>query len=302
MPRDARGGMAVANGHGMNEHNPRPRIPRPSPPRRAVRPPPPPPPRSPSSMDDLRAQLAPPSLAVLATSQCAAPMTLPPEAVAALGPIARSSLDPAAASLAPRAASSRIRRLALIGTLFFVLGVGGTLAVDHALAAPRPHGPGVVEGLPDHGEARTLPAPRRPGAPVVVEPAAEPEAPGVAKDAPARPKRTEAAAPATTAVHAWDELPPEVTVTAPFDRDAAARAVGAAARQATGCSNGTHRGRAAVTLTFAPSGRVTQALLDGGSPLAGTPVGSCVLATLRSAQVPAFAGAPVVVQKTVAVP
>ncbi|MCC6522997.1 MAG: hypothetical protein IT373_10080 [Polyangiaceae bacterium] len=88
---------------------------------------------------------------------------------------------------------------------------------------------------------------------------------------------------------------------AAFAEDAAKAAASAAAAQASGCGDGALRGSARVTLTFAPSGRVTQALLDASSALAGTPVGSCIVGAMRSAQVPPFDGEPVTVQRTVTV-
>ena len=48
-------------------------------------------------------------------------------------------------------------------------------------------------------------------------------------------------------------------------------------------------------VTFAPSGRVTTALVTGG--LAGSAAGSCVARALRAARVPAFQGSPQVVRK-----
>ena len=59
-------------------------------------------------------------------------------------------------------------------------------------------------------------------------------------------------------------------------------------------------GVAQVTITFAPSGRVTTALV-AGPPFACTPTGGCVASTLRGARVPAFAGDPVTVRKTVTI-
>ncbi len=84
---------------------------------------------------------------------------------------------------------------------------------------------------------------------------------------------------------------------APFDRAAALSALGGAAGAAQSCkkSDGpTGSGRA--TVTFAPSGRVTQAQIDGA--FAGTSVGSCIAAKFRGAKIPAFAGSPVTVKKS----
>jgi hypothetical protein len=82
----------------------------------------------------------------------------------------------------------------------------------------------------------------------------------------------------------------------PFDRDAAANALGEAASNASGCKdpNGP-TGSGQATVTFATSGRVTSANVNGD--FAGTSVGTCVVKLFRSAKVPPFAGDPVTVSK-----
>src|SRR5262249_22126854 len=83
-----------------------------------------------------------------------------------------------------------------------------------------------------------------------------------------------------------------------FDRAAAMSALGGAAGAAKSCAKPdgpTGSGR--VKVTFAPSGNVTSATIEG-PPFAGTPVGGRVAAALRGAQVPPFAGSPVVVTKS----
>lgn len=85
---------------------------------------------------------------------------------------------------------------------------------------------------------------------------------------------------------------------AAFDRGAAMSAMGTAANGVSACkkSDGpTGSGR--VSVTFAPSGNVTQAVVNG-EPFAGTAVGGCVAAKFRSAKVPPFGGSPVTVNKT----
>jgi hypothetical protein len=72
----------------------------------------------------------------------------------------------------------------------------------------------------------------------------------------------------------------------------------AAAGAASGCKKPdgpTGRGR--VSVTFAPSGRVTTAVVNG-PPFAGTSVGGCVAAAFRRASVPPFDGSPVTVHKS----
>ena len=57
---------------------------------------------------------------------------------------------------------------------------------------------------------------------------------------------------------------------------------------------------ATVVVTFAPSGRVTSANVNG-PPFAGTRTGGCIASTMRRARVPAFSGDHVTVSKTVTI-
>ena len=52
-----------------------------------------------------------------------------------------------------------------------------------------------------------------------------------------------------------------------------------------------------MKVTFAPSGNVTSAQVEG-PPFAGTPVGGCIASAFRSAKVPPFSGPPVSVSKS----
>jgi hypothetical protein len=96
-----------------------------------------------------------------------------------------------------------------------------------------------------------------------------------------------------------EEKPPEpVAAAGPFDRGAAVSALNSAAGAASGCKKPdgpTGTGR--VSVTFAPSGRVTSSTVEG-PPFAGTSVGGCVAARFRSASVPPFSGSPVTVHKS----
>ncbi len=56
-------------------------------------------------------------------------------------------------------------------------------------------------------------------------------------------------------------------------------------------------GAGKVKVTFAPSGNVTSASVEG-PPFAGTAVGGCVAAAFRSAHVPPFDGGPISVSKS----
>lgn len=86
-----------------------------------------------------------------------------------------------------------------------------------------------------------------------------------------------------------------------FDADAAAEALQGAAESASSCRQASDpSGVAVVTITFAPSGRVTTANISG-PPFVGTATGSCIAATLRRAKVPPFKGKLVTVRKTVTI-
>lgn len=85
---------------------------------------------------------------------------------------------------------------------------------------------------------------------------------------------------------------------APFDRGAASAALGSAAGSAKGCKKADGpTGSTKVQVTFAPSGKATQAVV--GAPFAGTSVGSCIASAFKGARVPPFSGAPMTVSKTV---
>ncbi|MCB9590338.1 MAG: zinc-ribbon domain-containing protein [Polyangiaceae bacterium] len=90
------------------------------------------------------------------------------------------------------------------------------------------------------------------------------------------------------------------TAGAPFDEVAARNALASAAGSASSCKKAdgpTGQGRAIVT--FAPSGRVTSAVITGA--FAGTTVGGCIARVFRGATVPAFSGGPKTVSKTFSV-
>lgn len=83
-----------------------------------------------------------------------------------------------------------------------------------------------------------------------------------------------------------------------FDVGAAKSALAAAAGQVSSCKSGDGpTGAGKVQVTFAPSGRVTNARVISG-PFGGTTVGGCVARTFRGAKVPAFDGDPVTVAKS----
>jgi hypothetical protein len=90
--------------------------------------------------------------------------------------------------------------------------------------------------------------------------------------------------------------PPPSTSTAPFDRGAAAGALGAvnvaSCKRPDGPTGAGH-----VAVTFSPDGSVSTAQVDQ-PPFAGTAVGGCVAGKFRGARVPAFSGGAVKVGKS----
>jgi len=95
--------------------------------------------------------------------------------------------------------------------------------------------------------------------------------------------------------------PPAAAPDTDFDRDAARNALTSAAAQASSCrKEGDPSGTASLTITFAPSGRVTSAQIQG-PPFSGTATGGCIANTMRRASVPAFSGDYVTVSKTIVI-
>jgi len=129
--------------------------------------------------------------------------------------------------------------------------------------------------------------------------------PSVAAARPAAPTPGARAAPTAAAARkAPGAAPPAAAEQASdlgeFDSTAAASSLSAAAAQASGCRKpGDPTGSiAVVVVTFAPSGRVTSALVSG-KPFAGTETGGCIAAAMRTAKVPQFSGNRITVSKTV---
>jgi hypothetical protein len=85
--------------------------------------------------------------------------------------------------------------------------------------------------------------------------------------------------------------------TGTFDAAIAEAAIDSAFGRAKSCRTpGAPKGIATVTLTYAPSGRVTTALVSG--VFAGTSVGSCIAAALRSARIQPYTGTLVTVKRS----
>ncbi|AKT38023.1 uncharacterized protein CMC5_021640 [Chondromyces crocatus] len=132
---------------------------------------------------------------------------------------------------------------------------------------------------------------------------------GASSSSPTEPRRETAArdraavaqpAAKTTKAAATPTAAPEAAPAGAgdFNRSAAIAALnGAAASAAMSCKQG-DAGGAKVSVTFAPSGRVTSARVESG-PFVGTPTGGCIATVFRGARVPPFSGGPVAVSKQV---
>jgi predicted Zn finger-like uncharacterized protein len=105
----------------------------------------------------------------------------------------------------------------------------------------------------------------------------------------------------TTPKDTKKEEPAAAAGTGPFSVSAAQVALTQAAGNAQACKKPDGpTGSGKVQVTFAPSGRVTSANVNG-APFAGTPVGGCVASAFRRARIPAFTGNPVTVSKSFSV-
>lgn len=83
-----------------------------------------------------------------------------------------------------------------------------------------------------------------------------------------------------------------------FNTKAANRAMRSALRGAIACRKAEDpAGEAQITLTFAPSGKVTSSTLSG-APYEGTQIGNCIASAFLSIRIPAFSGDPVTVSNT----
>jgi hypothetical protein len=133
--------------------------------------------------------------------------------------------------------------------------------------------------------------------------AAKAEAPAPSPSALAKPpvQAEPAVASSAAAQHAQPQsasAPSEAVVTAPFDADAAGHAIADAAQRASSCRRVDQpAGRATVTVTFGPSGKVATANI-AGIRFSGATMRNCMGSTFREAHIPAFAGPPVTIKKT----
>lgn len=125
------------------------------------------------------------------------------------------------------------------------------------------------------------------GAPIVVA-APEPAASASAEPSAEASLDDEPAAPAASS---------STPGCAPFDRGAAARALGG--MNLSGCANG-QSGRGHFKVVFAPDGGAKAYTID--PPFAGTAAGNCIAGRVRGLRIPPFCGAPVTVGKSFSLP
>lgn len=148
---------------------------------------------------------------------------------------------------------------------------------------PPGYAPVSAEPIPE--SAAPLP-PAAELAPVSSLIAAQPAASGALR----LPVQSELVARAPASAGVVEQLPV-------FDAAAASRAITAAVERSAACRAPTDPGGAVTaTLTYAPSGRVTTALISG--KFAGTAIGGCIAGRLRGAKVPAFSGDYTTVKRT----
>jgi hypothetical protein len=96
-------------------------------------------------------------------------------------------------------------------------------------------------------------------------------------------------------------IPSATAKAAGFNAQAAKLAIDRVIPRLKACKQaGEPPGSATVTVTFAPTGRVSSAQVTN-TRYAGTRTGNCIVQRLREARVPEFNGAPVTVKRSVAV-
>ena len=90
--------------------------------------------------------------------------------------------------------------------------------------------------------------------------------------------------------------PPTEEAGTPFDRQAAASALGSVDLAKCKSTNAP-RGEGHITVKFTPAGSASDAVVDKG-PMLGTPVAKCIAKEFKKAKVPAFKGDVVQVGKS----
>lgn len=209
----------------------------------------------------------------------------------------------------PRAQALRMQRrafgrkgtLAALGAaLTVVAGYGAAL---HFTGIAKVAAPEQAVLLPVVPELVVIEAPELPVAPVT---AIVPAGTAPPKEAPPRAPSTqksasEAAPRAALSLKARDEVSPSAIGDAGRDINiaAAGTSLSVAASRAKSCLDADDpRTTMEVRVTFAPSGRVTTAMVNRG-PFAGTEIGGCIARALRTAKVGPFEGSAVTVTRSI---
>ncbi|WP_437905191.1 zinc-ribbon domain-containing protein [Sorangium sp. So ce327] len=263
----------------------------------------------------------PPLLAPVTDSRPPPSMSLPSKA--SVPPASLASLSSLSPLTAPEASTKKGRTGLIAAAIAAVVLIGGvafffmqsptpeasTATPEQANTAPAevpsPAQTAAPAPTPAETAAAETPSTAETAAPSA-EPTASAEAPSAATPAAATPAAATpaaaekpASAPAAAAEKPAASKPePAASGGAEFNRGAASSALGAAAGSAKSCKKaGGPTGTGRVKVTFAPSGSVTSAEVQG-APFAGTSVGGCVARLFRSARVPAFGGGSVTVSKS----
>jgi len=230
----------------------------------------------------------------------------------------------AAASLAPGAGRSKgLVFLALgVGVVVIVGAVGGAMSIMHkgtdAVASARGASSAPTaasSAAPDDSasaaaaqsavaQAATASATPTPSASVPTPSASpgtanpEPSASGASANTAAQAADTRAAKSAGPSKEAPAKTAPAAAESdQPFNMGEAKAKLGAAAEGVQSCKKGDVSGTGHVVITFAPSGAVQSAVVEG-APFEGTAAGACVAAHFRAVRVPAFSGSPFKVRKS----
>jgi hypothetical protein len=227
----------------------------------------------------------------------AAPSSVPVD----VRPSAAEPPAPVAASAAPTGSPPALVAAAAAPT------VRPAVATPTPTATPR-------ASVPAQAEVASTPAPRDPAnvyddkdgpRPQATEPAPAPTSEPPPAPQAAAPALAPSTAPATATAPSAEPAPAEPSEGEgpQVDRGALESALASAARAAAACDLGEYgaHGSGRIAVTFAPSGRVTRALVESG-PLIGTTVGGCVARAFREATIPPFGGGPVTAHRSFHVP
>jgi hypothetical protein len=258
---------------------------------------------------------------VLTPSAGAQPNSLPPLVITTAGPsssppqprVARSTPSVAAPERKSQKSDRTVRWVGLVASFGLAIMTWKVLSppatarqpVEDAVPVLAAAGVGVQPGQipPPSGEPTSGTDPAV--APVRSNPARAVEvvAPTARRNAArsnvvAEEPESEAAESVPSGMPSSGFLPdPVPAMIVPFDRVAALAALDAAAQRAQACKPADTLGATRVAVTFAPTGKVTTAVVEG-PPFAGTRVGGCIAAMLRDATIPPFSGDTVTVHRS----